>query len=111
MHSAATSEKGVLIHNGFGTGKNFLDDFSAAQRRAYAMGALNGMLVSPIFGASKEKLQWLEQCVENMTDDQVAAIIAKHLRDHPERWRQGLHMETWTAMKDACRGKDEAAEQ
>jgi hypothetical protein len=103
--ASAPKEEGVLIHNGFGTGKSFLDDMSSAQRRAYAMGAINGMLVSPMFGASKEELQWLEQCVENMTDDQVAAIIARHLRDHPERWHHGLHVESWAAMKDACRGE------
>ena len=94
-------EQGVLIHNGFGTGQSFLDDMSPAQRRAYAMGAINGMLVSPMFGASKARLRWLENCAENMTDEQVAAIIAKHLRDHPERWHYGLHIESWAAMKAA----------
>jgi hypothetical protein len=75
---------------------------SPAERRAYAMGAINGMLIAPMFDAQKEKLQWLENCVENMTDDQVAAIIAKHLRDHPERWHHGLHLQSWQAMKGAC---------
>jgi hypothetical protein len=67
------------------------------------MGAINGMLVSPMFGAQKEKLRWLEVCTENMTDDQVAAIMAKHLRERPERWHQGLQIESWVAMKEACK--------
>jgi len=98
----SAQEQGVPIHNGFGTGQSFLDDMSPAQQRAYAMGAINGMLLSPMFGASKAQLHWFESCVENMTDEQVAAIIRKHLRDHPERWHYGLHIESWTAMKAAC---------
>jgi len=104
--SQARPTKGdsVLIHDGFGTGQAYLNQMSSLQRRAYAMGVINGMLVSPMFGASKDKLHWLEQCVENMNDEQVAAIILKHIKDHPERWHYGLHFESWTAMKDACGG-------
>jgi len=103
-----TKEEGILVHNGFGTGQTFLNDLSDAQRRAYAMGVINGMLISPMLGAPKEKLAWLETCAERMTDEQVAAIITKHLREHPERWHYGLHLESWAAMKDACDTNEES---
>jgi hypothetical protein len=38
------------------------------------------MLVAPLFGLPEEKLQWLRSCTDNMTDEQVAAILTKHLR-------------------------------
>ena len=77
-------------------------DRSDLEQRAYAMGAINGMLIAPMFEAPKGPLRWLETCAEHMTDDQVAAIIRQHLVDHPERWYQGLHIESWVAMKNAC---------
>jgi hypothetical protein len=57
-------------------------------------------MVSPLLGAPKERLDWLERCVEHMTNEQVAAIIGKHLRDNPARWHQALHIESWVPMKD-----------
>ncbi len=100
--NASDPDKGVLIHDGFGTAAVFLDQMSDAERRAYAIGVVNGMLVSPLLGAPKERLRALERCFENMTDKQVAALLLKHIREHPERWHYGLHIESWVALKDGC---------
>jgi len=37
-----------------------------------------------------------------MTDAQVAAIISKFVRDHPERWNRSLNVVAFTAMTQAC---------
>lgn len=71
------------------------------EKRAYAMGAINGMLIGPFFGAPKDKMQWLESYVENMTDEQVAAIFTKYLKDNPGRWHDGLHVLMYMAIKEA----------
>lgn len=92
--------KGVLIHNGFGTGQDYIK-MSSSEKRAYAMGSVNGILLAPLFGAPKEKMQWFELYVENMTDVQVAAILSKYLEHNPGRWHDGLHVLIYSAIKEA----------
>ncbi len=82
-------------------GKDYLD-MPANEKRAYAMGALNGMLVAPLFAAPKEKVAWLETCTVNMTGEQVAAILTKYIRDHPAEWHYGLNVLSFNAMVVAC---------
>ena len=73
-------------------------------QRAYAMGFLDGMYVAPLFDApdSSKALLSLESCVEGMKASQVAAIIAKYVRDHPEHWHHSLNVEAYQAMRQAC---------
>ena len=94
------ADQGVLIHNGFGTGQDYIK-MNQSQKRVYAMGSINGILLAPFFGASKEKMQWFESYVENMTDEQVAAILSKYLEDNPGRWHDGLHILMYSAIKEA----------
>ena len=94
------ADQGVLIHNGFGTGQDYIK-MNQSQKRVYAMGAINGILIAPFFGASKEKMQWFESYVKNMTDEQVAAILSKYLEDNPGRWHDGLHVLMYSAIKEA----------
>jgi hypothetical protein len=94
------ADQGVLIHNGFGTGQDYIK-MNQSQKRVYAMGAINGILLAPLFGASKEKMLWFESYVENMTDEQVAAILSKYLEDNPGRWHDGLHILMFSAIKEA----------
>jgi hypothetical protein len=95
------AERGVLIHNGFGTGQDFLG-FSDVGKRAYAMGVINGFIMAPMFGAPEAQVFRFGRCLENMTDVQVAAIIDKWLREHPERWHYGLHDVSWDAVTSVC---------
>ena len=48
------ADQGVLIHNGFGTGHDYIK-MTQSQKRVYAMGSINGILLAPFFGAPKEK--------------------------------------------------------
>jgi hypothetical protein len=100
-----TAEAPFRIHNGFWTGRDFVKDMSSAQQSWYAMGFINGMFVAPAFGATTDRIEPLERCIEYMTGDQAAAIILKHLQSHPERWHYQLNAESWVAMTDACMGK------
>ncbi len=90
----------IPIHNGFYTGQDYIE-MSESQKRAYAVGAINGMLIAPIFGAPKNEMRWLESYIENMTDKQVAAILSKFLQDNPGRWHDGLQILTYVAVKEA----------
>jgi len=90
----------VWIKDGFGTGNDYIQ-MNDSQKRAYAMGAINGMLLAPLFGAPKEEMQWFESYVVKMTDKQVAAILSKFLADNPGRWHEGLHVLMYAAIKEA----------
>ncbi|HAF21424.1 MAG TPA: hypothetical protein DCK93_00695 [Blastocatellia bacterium] len=96
-----TNPQAGTVSNGFMKGKDYLD-MTANEKRAYAMGAINGMLVAPFFAAPKEKVAWLETCAVNMSDEQVAAIFTKYIRDHPAEWHYGLNVLSFSAMRDAC---------
>lgn len=91
----------VEIHNGFGTGEEYLE-MSLKEQRTYAMGLVNGMLLAPMFGAPKTRMLRLEQCITGMTDTQVAAILSKYLRDNPSRWHETPHTSMYAALIDSC---------
>lgn len=100
-----TQEAGVIFKGGFETGRTFLNDRSSAQQRAYAVGVIDGMLMSPVFGAPRDTIEWLERCIKGMSGSQVEAILLKHLKNHPERWHYPLNHESLVAMEDACSAK------
>jgi hypothetical protein len=96
----------VLIHNGFVKASEYLN-FDNSAKRVYAMGLLDGMYLSPNFGApaSNKVLLEIETCVEGMKSSQVAAIIEKYVKDHPEKWDWDLKDIGYNAMLDDCRNR------
>ena len=47
----------------------------------------------------------IERCVEGMRSSQVAAIIEKYVRDHPERWDWDLKDAGYSALLEGCRNR------
>lgn len=102
LSSALAAPKGLIeIRNGFMDGNDYLR-LSQYERRLYAMGFLNGLLLAPLAGAPKIEVQWFERCTSGMNDNQVASIITKWLQENPARWHEGLHLSSWNALKNAC---------
>lgn len=91
----------VIIHTGFITGQKFRD-LSELQKRSYAAGMLDGMLLAPLFGAAKERTGWFEACVTGMSDEQLAAILSKYLSDNPTRWHESVHLLFYSALHSTC---------
>ena len=93
----------VVIHNGFLKASDYLD-MDAENQRAYAMGLLDGMYMAPNFGApdNNKLLIKVATCVEGMKSSQVAAIIEKYVRDHPDHWQWDLKDMGYNAMLQAC---------
>ncbi len=91
----------VWIQNGFLTATAFRD-LPQARKNSYAAGVLDGALLAPLFGAPKERVEWLESCAVGMTDEQVAAIMSRFIAENPARWHQQLHMQFYAAMREAC---------
>jgi len=100
--SVYANQQTVKISPGFFTGKDYLD-MSDTEKRAYVTGEINGMLVAPFFGAAEENLNWLKTCTGKMSDEQVAGIVTRFLRDQPNQMDLNLNVVTFSAIRDACR--------
>ena len=95
------AQQTVKISPGFFTAKDYLD-MSDTEKRAYVTGQINGMLVAPFFGAPEEKLIWLKTCSSKMSDEQLASIVTRYIRDQPNS-EQNLNIVAFTALREACR--------
>jgi len=100
--SIYANQQKVTISGGFFTGKDYLD-MTDTERRAYATGGINGMLVAPFFGAPEENLNWLKTCTTKMSDEQIASILARYIREEPKHLETNLNVLTFNAIRDACR--------
>jgi hypothetical protein len=92
----------VTISAGFFTGKDYLE-MTDTERRAYATGGINGMLVAPFFGAPEENVSWLKTCSAKMPDEQIAGILTRYIREQPNQMDTNLNVITFNAMRDACK--------
>ena len=99
--SVYAQQQTVKISPGFFTGKDYLD-MSDTERRAYVTGEINGMLVAPFFGAPEENLSWLKTCSGKMSDEQLATIVTRFIRDQPNQMQSNLNVVTFTAVREAC---------
>ena len=95
------AQQTVSISRGFFTGKDYFE-MSETEKRAYATGAINGMLVSPFFGASDERLTWLKSCTGKLSDEQVASIISVYISAESSRLDMSLNVLTFSSFKEAC---------
>lgn len=96
------NQQRVKISPGFFTGKDYLD-MSDTEKRAYATGEINGMLVAPFFGAPEENLDWLKRCTVKMSDEQLASILTRFIREQPDQMQTSLNVVTFNAVRDECR--------
>ena len=98
----AAKEEGIWIKEGFLDGEEYLQ-LPDLQKRDYAMGLLDGILTAPILGADKRGMKWLENCVVDMSGNQLSAILEKELRDNPEEWHYNSNGTVlWRALKRDC---------
>ena len=104
QQNGAPAARSVIVHNGFLKAQDYLR-LSPENQRAYAMGLLDGWYMAPMFGGPEnyKHLMEVEECVEGMRSSQVAAIVEKHIREHPEGWDWDAKDLGYDAMIDACR--------
>jgi len=96
------NQQKVGISGGFFAGRDYLQ-MSDTERRAYATGAINGMLVAPFFGAPQENLNWLKTCTGKMSDEQLAEVLTIYIRDQPSNLGLNLNVVTFNAIQKECR--------
>ena len=97
------TQQTIKISPGFFTARDYLD-MSDTEKRAYVTGQMNGMLVAPFFGAPEENLAWLKTCSGKMSDEQLASILTRYIRDQPNP-QANLNVMTFTALRQACKGQ------
>ena len=95
------SQQRVTISRGFFTGKDYFE-MSDTEKRAYATGAINGMLVAPFFGAPDERMSWLKTCTAKLSDEQTASILSNYIGNDSNQLNMSLNVVTFNALKDAC---------
>ena len=95
------NQQTVKISPGFFTGKDYLD-MSDTEKRAYVTGGVNGMLVAPFFGAPEENVSWLRMCTGKMSDEEIAGLLAKYIKDKPNQMNTNLNVVTFNAIREAC---------
>ena len=99
-HSKHSNQRPVSIAPGFFTGRDYLE-MSDNEHRAYATGAMNGMLVAPFFGAPDENVNWLKTCTAKLSDEEIAELVTKYVREQ-NQLNYNLNVLTFNAMRDAC---------
>jgi len=100
--SVYANQQTVKISPGFFSGKDYLD-MSDTEKRAYVTGEINGMLVAPFFGAPEENVAWLKTCSAKMSDEDLAAILSRFIRDQPGQMQTNLNVVTFNALREACK--------
>lgn len=94
----------VGVPRGFITGNKFLA-FSDLEKRRYVIGVIDGLLLSPIMAMKNTpRALRLQKCERqnDMTDEQILAIVSKFVADHPESWGDDMSGLTFRAMREAC---------
>ena len=91
----------VSIGPGFFSGKDYLD-MTDNERRAYATGAINGMLVAPFFGAPEDNVNWLKSCTLKLSDEDIAGILTRYIRENESQLNFNLNVVTFNALRSAC---------
>ena len=100
--TVSANQQTVTISTGFFSGKDYLN-MSDTEKRAYVTGEINGMLVAPFFGAPEENLAWLKTCSAKMSDEDLAAILSRFIRDQPGQMQTNLNVVTFNALREACK--------
>lgn len=99
---ARQRQSAVAINQGFFKGEEFLQ-MPEAQQEGFAAGLVDGIYLAPLMGSPEENVEPIHKCIVGMSATQVAAIIEKFLREHPEKWHQRLNVEAYNALNLACR--------
>jgi hypothetical protein len=99
----AASDDRALVNQGFLKAEDYLE-LPPKEQSIYAMGLVDGMYLAPVFDAPNEGkyLHSLHECLSEMTNRQVAAIITKFAKEHPEKWHMGTNALAYQSLRLVC---------
>ena len=87
----------------FYTGNDYLEKTNSSQQ-TYLAGIIDGFLGAAIFGAPEGSITQLNSCLKGKRTNQLHAIVARYLREHPERWDEPMSILTFNAVNASCDG-------
>jgi hypothetical protein len=99
----AASDDWAMVHQGYLRTEKYVQ-FTPTEQVVYATGLVDGMYLAPVFDAPAEgkHLSSLQTCLKEMSNTQVAAIIAKFAKEHPEKWHIGANLVAYQAFREIC---------
>jgi hypothetical protein len=97
------SEDTALVNEGFVKTEDYLG-WERTEQSVYAAGLVDGMFLAPVFDAPNrgKYLIAIQNCVKGMSNKQVAAIIIKYAKEHPEKWHIGTNLVAYQALREVC---------
>lgn len=96
----------VGISNGFVNGNTYRE-WPDIAKQGYVMGVVDGIHLSPFWGAESKDVKPVQNCVVGMRSDQLQAIVDAYLNAQPAIWDETMHTSVYGALIEACkvRGK------
>jgi hypothetical protein len=97
------SEDRALVSEGFVRTEQYLE-MGKTEQGIYSAGLMDGIYLAPLFDApNRDKhLVSVKTCVKGMSNTQVAAIITKYAKEHPEKWHMGTNLVASQALWEVC---------
>ena len=56
----------------------------------------------PFFGAPEDNVSWLKSCTVKMSDEEIAAILTRYIREQESQLNFNLNVLTFNALRNAC---------
>ena len=93
----------LLIRQGRGTGEKYLS-LTKSDQAFSVTGILSGLFMSPLMGAPEQgpEITTLAECTDQMTGTQLAAVVEKYVRDHPEKWNLPIAILFIHSLQSVC---------
>ena len=82
---------------------NAYNQFNEGQKDVYSIGIVDGLMLSPLYGASIDKLRPISTCTSKMPSGQLKAVISKYLAENPARWHEDMHKLALDALNEVCK--------
>jgi hypothetical protein len=82
------------------TGQTYIE-MGEDERKAYAVGVVEGMALAHFFEAPDEKLKWLHKTVAGITPSQLSMVILNYIRERPYDWQKPLSVLSYDALMQA----------
>jgi hypothetical protein len=85
------------------TGNDYLEESNSSQQ-TYLAGIIDGFFGAAMFAAPERGLIQVSGCLKGKRTNQLHAIVARYLREHPERWDEPMSILTFNALSTLCGG-------
>lgn len=96
-----SAESSVFSFQSFIRGNDYRK-LPETQQHGYGMGVIDGIDFAAGMVNSGGDLEWLRQCRERKSSDQVEAIIEKEMRNHPGKWDSFMSVIVYEAFLHEC---------